>query len=170
MGTVRLHYDALGWEQSSDSFPVQITWEEAFAEPMATRNAVEGALNDPECREFAVHETAEVLGVADVWEDPVPPGAREACAADEAARLAMHQGHHLRRYAARLGNEWAIAVAKRFEDEIWDRATERFVQSISLNDEAAMRAARKMARPLFMVSFHSSRATESATMPPPAWM
>lgn len=33
----------------------------------------------------------------------------------------MHQGHHLRRYAARLGNEWAIAVAKRFEDEIWDR-------------------------------------------------
>ena len=33
----------------------------------------------------------------------------------------VHQGNHLRRYAARLGNEWAIAVAKRFEDEIWGR-------------------------------------------------
>ena len=43
-------------------------------------------------------------------------------------------------------------------------------QSISLNDEAAMRAARKMARPLFMVSFHSRRSMESATIPPPAWM
>ena len=32
-----------------------------------------------------------------------------------------HQGNHLRRYAARLGNEWAIAVAERFENEIWDR-------------------------------------------------
>ena len=31
----------------------------------------------------------------------------------------VHQGHHLRRYAGRLGNEWALAVAKRNEEEVW---------------------------------------------------
>ncbi|MDE0177111.1 MAG: hypothetical protein OXP36_00820 [Gammaproteobacteria bacterium] len=31
----------------------------------------------------------------------------------------IHQGHHLRRYAARLGNEWALAVAERNEEEVW---------------------------------------------------
>ena len=35
---------------------------------------------------------------------------------------------------------------------------------------SAMATARKMARPLFMVSFHSRSGTESATMPAPAWM
>ena len=59
---------------------------------------------------------------------------------------------------------WGLLVLAR-----WQWALEH-LQSISLNDEAAMRAARKIARPLFMVSFHSNRASESATMPPPAWM
>lgn len=31
----------------------------------------------------------------------------------------IHQGDHLRRYAGRLGNEWALAVAERNEEEIW---------------------------------------------------
>ncbi len=33
-----------------------------------------------------------------------------------------------------------------------------------------MAAALNMARALFMVSLYSSRGTESATTPPPAWM
>ena len=43
-------------------------------------------------------------------------------------------------------------------------------QSSSRKDSSAMRAARKIARPLFMLSFHSRRAIESATTPPPACM
>ena len=43
-------------------------------------------------------------------------------------------------------------------------------QSNSRKDSSAMRAARKIARPLFMLSFHSRRAIESATTPPPACM
>ena len=227
MRTVRLHYGGDGWRPPSDPLPVEISWEEAFADPVGTRDAVEEALRDPQCGEFVVRETAELFGMADVWEDPVPERLREACAADEAARLAMlhegcvnllhgagrlvlvpelstpadevagfelrqrdtafhnekywgwlveeldddatltpeeywrrreeiedgrfrfawrrlrcravdpgvfavldalpeaghdiHQASHLRRYAARLGNEWAIAVAQRFENETSDR-------------------------------------------------
>ena len=226
MRTVRLHHNGLLWERPHAPLSVEITWDDAFARPLATRRTVDEALGDPSCREFVVHETAEVLGVADAWTDPVSAKLQARCAADEAATLGMlfegceellrstgrldhspqstsaeetagfalrsrdtssrheydwnwhieqldndatfgpeqywrrreeiddarfrfawrrlkcyavepavfamfdslpeggaeiHQGHHLRRYAARLGNDWAIAVAQRFEERIWDR-------------------------------------------------
>ena len=63
MPTVRLHYNGGGWEPTSEVLPVEITWEQAFAEPEETRRAVVGALDDPQCRKFIVRDTAEVLGV-----------------------------------------------------------------------------------------------------------
>ena len=226
MRTVHLYFQGTLWEPPSDPLPVEITWDEAFADPVGTHKAVEKALRHPECAEFVVRESAERFGLADVWESSVPVKLRGVCAADEAAKLAMlhegcvkllslagrfgvepeptaaaeaagialrerdtafrhdshwgllvedlngdptvtpgeywqrrdeiedgrfrfawrrlrcyavdveafsmldalpgaghdvHQGNHLRRYAARLGNEWAIAVARRFEETVWDR-------------------------------------------------
>ena len=91
------------------------------------------------------------------------------CSANHDSALAS-SGSLSRRSEYRFGL-WRISLA-RLAPSMTEATTldDLIAQSISLNDEAAILAARKMARPLFMVSFHSNRANESATMPPPAWM
>ena len=224
--STRLHDDAIGWWWPNTAMlAAEVSWVDAFTDPEGTRGIVEEALGKPECAAFVVRDSKETFGIADGRDATASPQLREACAADEAAKLAMlhmgcvlmlvssgrldlspendtdseatlarmrdrdavanrheepwawavedldddptltteeywarrdeiedgrfrfawrrlmcravppetfalldglpepghdiHQGDHLRRYAGRLGNEWALAVAERNEKEVW---------------------------------------------------
>ena len=98
MRTADLHDDGLFWASQSVPLPAEIAWAEAFADPAGVRRAVSEALRDPECLAFA--DLADMREVARFppfelypWDDPVPEGLSGACAAAEAAKLAMlHEG------------------------------------------------------------------------------
>ena len=223
--SVRLPYYAGWWSPNTAPLAAEVSWVDAFNDPEGTRGIVEDALRKPECAAFVVRDSKETFGIGDGRDATASTQLREACAADEAAKLAMlhmgcvlmlvtsgrldlspendpdseaalarmrdrdavahrheepwswavedldddptltteeywarrdeiddgrfrfawrrlmcravppatfalldglpepghdiHQGHHLRRYAGRLGNEWALAVAERNEEEIW---------------------------------------------------
>ena len=224
--STRLHDGTIGWWWPNNApLAAEVSWVDAFTDPEGTRGIVEEALGKPECAAFVVRDSKETFGIADGRDATASTPLREACAADEAAKLAMlhmgcvlmlvtsgrldlspendadseaalarmrdrdavahrheepwawavedldddptltteeywarrdeiddgrfrfawrrlmcravpsetfalldglpepghdiHQGHHLRRYAGRLGNEWALAVAERKEEEVW---------------------------------------------------
>ena len=83
MRSVSVPFDSIGWWWP-DTRPVssEIPWQEVFADPVQTRQIVEEALRRPTCSPFKAEPSPEPT-----------TGQQDACAAREAAKLAMlHSG------------------------------------------------------------------------------